>query len=189
MSPTQLPAAAALSLTMAGAACAQNNSLYFNFPNGNVYDGSTPVKVEVWAGFEPQYFAWASWKADLNGEASGSFSNISQGLPWTLPGSSAGTAAGGSVTGIATGQLWFSPLFFPDSSNPILIWSGEWSTKDPTPRSLALSTLTAKYYVYLPNQTSEFVVPSEASGLIQVVPVPATLLGALSLVCLGRRKR
>ena len=177
-------------VALAGSALAQNG-LSFNFPNGNTYDGNAAVKVEVYAHYTAgQFMAWAGWAGAVNGDASGSFANLALGNPVPPPGTSAGSA-GSSVGGIIAGQLHFPPLFFANTANPILIWSGEWSTGNLTARTVDLSTLSTKLTNYLPSGSSQNLTGwDEAKGTIEVVPAPSALalLGLGGLVA-GRRRR
>ena len=178
MRPSALLCLAAL---CSSSACAQTNALFFSFPNGNVYDGGAPLKVEVWASYvKPQYFAWALWSGAVNGDVSGEFSNPVLANWAPPPGTSPGIPGSGGVSSIVAGQLWFGNLFFPDTSNPIRLWSAEWSTDNLQTRTVAITTWTTNYGLYNPNMTTATVIASEASGLIQVVPAPAAF--ALSFV-------
>ena len=174
------------------AAGANAQSLSFAFPGGNTYNGGANVKVELWANFNSTtHMAWAGSAVAVNGDASGAFSNVALGNPVPPPGTTPGTPSGGNVGGIVAGQLHFPPLFFANTANPILIWSGEWSTGNLTARTVDLSTLSTKLTNYLPSGSSQNLTGwDEAKGTIEVVPAPSALalLGLGGLVA-GRRRR
>lgn len=178
-------------LAASSSASGQHGSLNFNFPNGSVYTGAQPVQVELWVHVtsHPAYYAFASWMGDVLGDdPTANWSNLATPLPPTLP-VSLGTPGNGSVLNISVGQLHF-PLagIFAKTDNPIMIWSGEWSSTDLTPRFVELQTKTVKANAYLNIINGNYLLLSEALGEIRVVPAPPAAMMLLVGPILMRRR-
>lgn len=176
-------------------ALAQTNGVYFDFPNGNVYDGTSPVIVEGWAVFDTQYYAWAGFGGGVLGsDPLGEWQNfvytantaVCKGCPPQI--------GGGNIKGIITGQLHFPPLFFANTANPIKIFTVEWTTNDLTKRVVDIQTATTKYSVYVNSLgNTANLTPEQHFAEIRVVPAPGSIgLVALSATILllpaGRRR-
>lgn len=160
---------------------------------GVVSPGSPSTSVQVWADWDSAagFYAFAAAEYDLLGDATGSFSAPTLELPDL--GQFAGTPAGGDVLGVVVGQLHFPTIgAFADTSDPLLVWSGTWSTTDFTPRLVDLTTDTFAYSLYLDaTGASGGFLPTvvEGMGRIQVVPAPASLaLIGLGVVAALRRR-
>ncbi|GIW74711.1 MAG: hypothetical protein KatS3mg103_1233 [Phycisphaerales bacterium] len=185
-------AGAALGLASTAGATLTPNT--YEIRVSNVVSPSQPsTTVEVYAQWDADvYYAFAAAEWSLRGDATGSFSNPAS--AFTDPGQVDGTPIGGDVTGIITGQLHFPPgSIFADTSDPILIWTGTWSTSDFTARLVELTTETTRYSLYLDDTGLSSDVTTtvlEALGEIQVVPAPASLalVGLGGLVALRRRR-
>lgn len=168
-------------------------SAAFTFPGGSVYSGGAPVAVELWISFEPSAFAWEGWQGDISDtDPFASWNGLSSHYT-SLPGGAIGTPSSGSVVGISVGQVHYPPLgLFARTDNPIMIWSGEWSTMDLTPRTVEIETKTSKAAVYIMNgMTGVTLVVQEGVGQIQVIPSPgsaAVFLCSLGVVCVRRRR-
>ncbi len=187
MRPSALLCLAAL---CSSSACAQNNALFFTFPNGNVFDGSNPVVLELWTQFEPQYLAFAGWAGGVNSsDPTGKWQNYVQ---LSICGTAGcAKASGGSLTGMIIGQLHFPPAgIFAKTDNPIRLFSVEWTSQDLTKRKVDLATITTKYSLYLNSGMSINITPEQADGRIHVVPAPGALIaGPCLLVVAYRRAR
>jgi hypothetical protein len=150
--------------------------------------------VEVWAVFDPQYYAFAHAAFDRSATADpGGFSNPERMLD--APESSDGVVdpTGDRVVGIVVRQLHFPGHLLADSSNPILAWRVTWSTSDFTPRSIDLGTATSVFDLYinkagvLDHYIDQF---TEGSGVIHVVPTPSAAAALLAFATvLSRRRR
>ena len=158
-----------------------------------VSPGQPSTTVEVYAEWDADlFYAFAAAEWSLRGDTTGDFSG--PGSAFTDPGQVGGTPASGDVMDIITGQLQFpSGGFFADTSDPILIWSGTWSTTDFTTRTVDLTTDTGRYSLYLDDTGLSSDVTStviEAAGQIEVIPAPASLalVGLGGLVALRRRR-
>lgn len=167
-------------------------SLTLNFPQGNTYTGAQPLPVEIWVGFDPlAAFAWLTYIGDvLTSDTFSIWTNIESEYA-ILPGSSLGNVSNGNVTSIMVGQVHFPPVVYANTSNPIMVWSGEWSTSDLTPRSIDVSTVTQKATahggIHLYN-----LIFDDPTAQIQVIPAPpsfAFLALAGGLACRRRRER
>lgn len=182
-------------LAACGSAAGQDGTLNFNFPNGSVYTGAQPVQVELWVHVtsHPTYYAFAGWLGDVLGDdPTATWSNLATPLPPTLP-VSLGTPGNGSVLNISVGQLHFPPAgIFAKTDNPIMIWSGEWSSTDLTPRFVELRTKTVKAEAYVTVNNGYKLLLSEALGDIRVVPTPQVwvwLLAPCIAATVRRRSR
>lgn len=153
----------------------------------------TSTTVEVYAQWDADlYYAFQDANWNLVGDTTGGFSGPAS--AFVAPGQVGGTPTAGDVMGIVTGQLHV-PMggVFADTSDPILIWTGTWSTTDFTPRIVDLFTETDEYRLFS-DDTGAFwdVTPTvlEAAGQIQVIPAPASiaLLGLGGLATLRRRR-
>lgn len=166
---------------------------YSNPLNAIVAPGDTAT-VEIWAGFDDNLYAFAGGAFSvLTDDANGSWSDFDRDLKG--PGTKGGTANGGDVNDIISGQLHFPPAqIFADTSNPILAWHGTFTTSDFNFRTVALSTSSTKFDVYINDAgvSDQFLdTLIEAEGGIQVgIPTPGTaaLLG-LGALAAGRRRR
>ncbi len=153
----------------------------------------TSTSVEVYAQWDSDlYYAFAAAEWSLRGDTTGDFSGPAS--AFTGPGQIDGTPDNGDVLGIITGQIQFPAAgIFADRSDPILIWSGTWSTTDFTARTVDLATETDRYNLYLDETgLSSDVTPTvlEAAGQIQVIPAPASLaLLGLGGLAAARRRR
>jgi len=149
--------------------------------------------VEVYADWDSDlFYAFAAAEWSLRGDMSGDFSGPAS--AFTDPGQDGGTATDGDVVDIVTGQLQFPPGgVMADQSDPILIWTGTWSTTDFTARTVDLATETGRYNLYLDETGLSSDVTStvlEGAGRIQVIPAPASLalVGLGGLVAARRRR-
>lgn len=170
--------------------------LAFSFDVSNVVTPINPsTTVEVWAHFDPGYYAFAGAQWDVTASADvGGFSDAFSIL--NTYGTSDGNISqdGDFIAHIIAGQLQF-PLgnYFADTTNPILVWKATWSTDFFKPRSVNISTATQKCFLYLDDSglSNDFYDDAfqEAIGSIQVVPAPAAgaLLGVLALTVRRRR--
>ena len=164
-------------------------SLTLKFPHGATYKGDTPIVVEIWIGFSPLVFAWRNYFGDvLTSDLMSDWTNV-QSQYATLPGTSLGSVSNGGVLSIGVGQEHFPPIVFANTSNPIMVWSGEWSTSDLTPRFVDVTTVTQKATahggIHLYN-----LVFDDPTSQIQVIPAPpalAFLALASGLASRGRR--
>lgn len=185
-------AGAALGLAAMASATVQPNT--YDIRVSNVVSPSQPsATVEVWADWDSDlFYAFAAAEWNLRGDATGAFSGPSS--AFTDPGQDAGTISGGDVIDIVTGQLQFPPgSIFADTSDPIMIWSGTWSTSDFTARTVDLSTETGRYSLYLDDTGLSSDVTAtviEGAGQIEVIPAPASLalLGLGGLAAVRRRR-
>ena len=163
--------------------------LLLSLPGGNVFDGSAPVQVELWVTFSNMYPAFEKFKGDVAGsDTSGLWSSISSPLNLSL---SLGLPASGSVADIFVINMQF-PLggFIASTANPILIWSGYWSTETLTPRTVSLDTMTESLTAYQGFGGIVSIAGNEASAQIQVIPAPPALAFlALASGLASRRRR
>jgi hypothetical protein len=131
-------------------------------PNGLdivVYNEVSPeqpvARVEVWARFDPQYFALARAAFQLqvaNGQDFNGEWSIVEALdgPWTSAGEIDGKWSH-RIDGIMPTQMHMHPVM-GDDSNPILVWTGLYSTEDFTQRDLRLRLpYTIMFDVYATN--------------------------------------
>lgn len=194
MTPTNIAAFAGALVGVAAMASAtvQPNTYEIRVSNP-VSPGTPSTTVEVWADWDSDlFYAFAAANWNLRGDMSGDFSGPAS--AFTDPGQDDGTPMDGDVMDIITGQLQFpTGGLFADTSDPILIWSGTWSTTDFTARTVDLATETLRYSLYLDDTgLSSDVTPTvlEASGEIIVIPAPASLamVGLGGLVAMRRRR-
>lgn len=194
MTATKIAAFAGAALGMATMASATVTANTYDIRVSNVVSPGMPsTTVEVYADWDSSlFYAFAAAEWSLRGDSTGDFSGPAS--AFTDPGQDGGTPSGGDVIDIVTGQLQFpSGGIFADTSDPILIWSGTWSTTDFTARTVDLNTDTTRYNLYLDDTGLSSDVTStviEAAGLIEVIPAP----GSLALLGLGglaaaRRRR
>lgn len=194
MTRLHIAAVAGAALGLASMANATVTPNTYEIRVSNVVSPSQPsTTVEVYAQWDADlYYAFAAAEWNLRGDATGDFSGPAS--AFTDPGQVGGTPMGGDVTGIITGQLQFpAGSLFADTSDPILIWSGTWSTTDFTNRFVDLQTETDRYSLYLDDTGLSSQVTStvlEAAGQIEVIPAPASLalVGLGGLVALRRRR-
>lgn len=158
-----------------------------------VSPGTPSTTVEVYAQWDSDlFYAFAAANWSLRGDTSGDFSGPAS--AFSDPGQFDGMPDSGDVRDIITGQLQFpTGGIFADTSDPILIWSGTWSTSDFTPRFVDLATDTNRYNLYLDDTGLSRDVTAtvlEAAGQIQVIPAPASLaLLGLGGLAAARRRR
>lgn len=194
MTPTRIAAFAGVAAGIASIASATVQPNTYEIRVSNVVSPGTPsTTVEVWADWDSDlFYAFAAAEWNLRGDASGDFSGPAS--AFTDPGQEDGNPLGGDVLDIVTGQLQFpAGSIFADRSDPIMIWSGTWSTTDFTARNVDLATETIRYNLYLDDTGLSTDVTStviEAAGQIEVIPAPASLalvgLGGLAAI---RRRR
>lgn len=168
------------------------NSLQFVFPNGSVYSGGAGIVVELWAGFDNyNFYAWADYEgAVLTGDVAAKWINLSSSYASVFPGLSAGTPVAGDVLDIALVQLHSPPFgYFANTDNPILLWSGEWSTTNLTARTVPIVTDSKRLSVYLTNGGVFSPVFAQAAGEIRVIPSPASVVAMLGMLCMCVRRR
>lgn len=181
-------------LTLLWCASATGQVNTFEFVASNVVSPEQPsATIEVWAAFDPSMYAFAKARFDLFASpGSGGFSDPV--LRVQGPGDYEGDIPpeGDSVTNVAPYQfVWDNGGPYADPSNPILIWSVTWSTSDFQPRTVALTTKTSEYYLYLDwyglmdDSLEGFV---EGSGAIQVVPSPASAVVLFAAPCMWLRR-
>jgi uncharacterized protein (TIGR03382 family) len=187
----------ALAGLASGASATNTWQVKISYDNGLGYvDAGSGAKIQIWAGFDDNLYAFAGALLDINtDEAGGSWSAFGRDLKG--PGTKDGVASGGNVLGALPGQLHFPPGgIFADTSNPILAWHGTFNSSGPYDNHVAqLTTKTSKYNVYInADGTSQDFIKSliEGAGGIQIGPVPtpatAALLG-LGALAAGRRRR
>jgi hypothetical protein len=164
-------------------------SAEFKFPSGNVYSGNA-VLVELWISFDQWAYAWELRLGDVAcTDPTGAWSGVAS--PYAnQPFHSTGTPVGGGMVDILVSQIHFPPAgFFANTDNPIMIWSGEWSTGDLTPRVVEIGTVTKMASVYIFNGAVPLNV-AEASGEIVVIPSPVSLAPlVLAAFAIRRRRR
>jgi hypothetical protein len=163
-------------------------SLSFQFPGGNVYSKGVPVRVDLWLSFDPNpnVHAWNSWGGDIQcDDPTGLWDNLA--TPHTAV--TLGTPVSGSIMGVHVFQVHFPPSgVFASTDNPIMIWSGEWSTTDLTPRTVTLSTSTLFGHVYVNSGLLTGLTLQEGTGEIQVIPSPVSV-ATLGLAVFAVRQR
>jgi len=194
MTPTKFAAFAGAVVGVAAMASAavQPNTYEIRVSNP-VSPGTPSATVEVWADWDADlFYAFAAGNWNLRGDMSGDFSGPMS--VFTDPGQENGTPMDGDVMDITTGQLQFPPGgLMADTSDPILIWTGTWSTTDFTARTVDLATETLRYSLYLDDTgLSSDVTPTviEGAGEIIVIPAPASLaLLGLGGLAAARRRR
>lgn len=194
MTRMQIAAIAGAALGAASMASATVTPNTYEIRVSNVVSPSQPsTTVEVYAEWDSDlFYAFAAAEWNLRGDTSGDFSGPAS--AFTDPGQAGGTPGAGDVMNIVTGQLHFpSGGFDADTNDPILIWSGTWSTTDFTARFVDLTTETDRYNLYLDSIGTSSDVTStvlEAAGQIQVIPAPASLalVGLGGLAALRRRR-
>jgi hypothetical protein len=165
--------------------------LTYAFPKGTTYTGSGTVVVELWTAFsDPFFLAWAEYQGSiLSSDPLGQWSNLSS--PYApYPPATVGTPVAGGVTGIALGQIHAPPLgIYANTSNPIMLWSGEWSTQDLAPRTVSITTQTDELWIYTTSAHALKVFPVEALSEIHVIPAPASAAAILVFAATMRRRR
>jgi hypothetical protein len=163
-------------------------------PSGSVNPGDPSATVNISAFFSPNDYAFAGGRFDV-GAGDGTWSNNHLIGPIAgSPGVNPGVLGGSNVTAVTVGQVHFPPVLPGNNSNPISLWSADWTTNDFTARSVPVGTTTARFDVY-PSSTSP-TSQSRLSGLVEgrgeiiVTPAPSALalLGLGGLVA-GRRRR
>ncbi len=194
MTQTKIAAFAGAAIGVAAMTSATVTPNTYEIVVSNPVSPTTPsTTVEVYAQWDSElFYAFAAAEWSLRGDTTGDFSGPAS--AFSDPGQFDGTPDNGDVMDIITGQLQFPPAsVFADTSDPILIWSGTWSTTDFTARTVDLTTDTGRYSLYLDDTgMSRDVTPTvlEATGQIRVIPAPASLallaLGGLAAV---RRRR
>ncbi|MEO1007095.1 MAG: PEP-CTERM sorting domain-containing protein [Planctomycetota bacterium] len=180
---------------MAAAASAQSISID---PASSTIGPGESVVVTLSAGFGPDDFAVAGVATDfISSVGSTGWSDLALIAPMDGPGTSAGAPSGTGVDGIVAGQLNFPPAgIYADSSNPIAFWQATYTAPDmvDTPFDVDLSTRTSRFDVYLDMMSSlsesRLGDLTEGSGVIRVVPAPASLaLLGLGGLAAARRRR
>jgi hypothetical protein len=179
---------------LATSALGQTNT--FDIVVSNVVGPEQPsATVEVWAAFDPNAYAFCRAAFNVTADADPGAFSAPEGM-LKGPGSKDGevVADGDSVLDIMDWQ-WACHPIYADTANPMLIWRATWSTADFSPRSIGLDTGTLVYDLYPwghcegESFLDEFI---EGSGLIQVVPAPASaallLVGPLGTIALRRRR-
>jgi hypothetical protein len=170
-----------------------NGTLEFVFPAGNTYSGANGVEVQLWLSFDPGVYAWAKYSGEIEGsDPSGNWSSMSSAFA-TLPGTSVGLPTSGSVQGISLEQLHF-PLggIYASAANPIMLWSGIWSSPNLAPRVVHIETDTVSNNVYVipPPPGPPSLILTEAQGMIVVIPAPGgVLVGVACAVAVGAWRR
>lgn len=138
----------------------------------NPITAETPsCEVLVMADWQPDLRQFAAAIFDVYADSdSGNFSEPERYLKG--PGTRDGTVApnGDSVTEIISGQLCWPLECFPEvCPNPQRVWRTTWSTSDFTPRTVHVSTVTARFDVYFDANCSAFsFAPEEASADITI---------------------
>lgn len=185
-------AGAAVGIAAMASATVQPNTYEIRVSNP-VSPGTPSATVEVWADWDADlFYAFAAANWSLLGDTSGDFSGPMS--AFTDPGQDDGTPMDGDVLDIITGQLQFpAGGLMADTSDPVMIWSGTWSTTDFTARTVDLATDTDRYSLYLDDTgLSSDVTPTviEGAGEIIVIPAPASLalVGLGGLVAMRRRR-
>lgn len=131
--------------------------------------------MEMWIGFDPlSVFAWGTYVGQVqSSDPLSDWTNL-QSQYANGPGASLGTVGNGGVSSITLGQIHSPPTFPANTSNPIMIWSGEWSSGDLTPRVVDVTTVTTKCLgyggIHIHNITFD-----DPTVQIQVVPAPPAL--------------
>ena len=164
------------------------------YPNALVNPGDF-VTVSIYASFDESDYAFAGADFDLVTDDSwGKFYDVQEHLGG--PGSFAGSPVGGDVLGIVTGQE-HSPDqgVFADTKNPILVWTGKFTTSDFSYRLISFATVTSVFDVYSDAQGTR---ENRMDGLIEglggvlVCACPSPGTGAIGVVAAGlawRRRR
>lgn len=185
-------AGAAVGIAAMASATVQPNTYEIRVSNP-VSPGTPSATVEVWADWDADlFYAFAAANWSLLGDMTGDFSGPMS--AFTDPGQDDGTPMDGDVLDIITGQLQFpAGGLMADTSDPVMIWSGTWSTTDFTARTVDLATDTDRYSLYVDDTgLSSDVTPTviEGAGEIIVVPAPASLalVGLGGLVAMRRRR-
>jgi hypothetical protein len=135
-----------IGLGLAAPASAQDNA--FELVVSDTITPQTPTAtVEAWFRFNPTFYAFAGARFDVSASLdAGGWSGSEHML--TGPGTTDGIIGDGgdTVAGIVSGQIHFPPGGnFADTSNPILVWRGTWTTDDFTPREVSVSTGTKTF--------------------------------------------
>jgi hypothetical protein len=175
-------------LGLASAASAADNRWIMTIePTLLIYPGDY-VEVSVYAQFGDGNYAFAG--AELNivaDDAAGEFFDIQEHLGG--PGAFAGSADGPMVTGIVTGQEHNPGAgVFADTTNPLLVWSGKYTTTDFSFRVFWIETETTLFDVYIDDDGNR---ESGLNGFVEgrdkvaicACPAPAAgvVLGALGI--------
>jgi hypothetical protein len=167
---------------------------YSNHETHMISDPGDTATVEVWAQFDPQWFALANVAFDIDTQdgGNGSWTDFAEHLDG--PGSFNGTANADDVVGIRSNQLYYPGEIWPDESNPILVWHGIFTTSDLSgPRNIKLSTITSAFDVWDEQVFTVSVLDSliEAQADIEVgFPSPGTVSPlALGMLAAIRRHR
>jgi MYXO-CTERM domain-containing protein len=150
--------------------------------------------VMIWANFDESFYAFAAgYFSVLTDDANGSWSDFDCDLK--APGTKAGTADGGDVNDIITGQLHFPPAdIFADTSNPILVWHGTFTTDDLSLHNVSLVTVTERVTLYINSDgvnENFYDGLGEGDAIIEVgLPGPAgAALFGLGALAASRRRR
>jgi hypothetical protein len=164
---------------------------FFIEPSNTVSPEQPSVEIDVWAAFDPIYYAFAGAPFDI-GSVPDEGMFYDPRLPKNFYGDEgAATPDGDAMTNIVSWQYQYPPNMYADTANPIMIWSCSWTTSDFTPRRVDVNLLATDFWVYFDvfGQGGQVSYVPEALGYIQVVPDP----GAAVLLVLGafvpRRRR
>lgn len=168
----------------------------FLLKSSNVVSPSKPsTTVEMWAWFDyipGQAEMFSGTKTNLRA-SEGEWSNIANHFGIIVDPSP--IVVGSHVFGMVLGQLHFPPAgIYANPSNPILLFSMDWSTTNFDKRMVSIETFdTQVFEVYINQQGSTANLPLssiiEGSGFIKVVPAPGGAAAILSLACLAAARR
>jgi MYXO-CTERM domain-containing protein len=166
----------------------------YSRPIGKIVDPGDTATVKIWATFDESFYAFATgYFSVLTDDPSGSWTDLGCDIKANY--NDAGTANGGDVEDILSGQLHYPPGdIFADTSNPILVWHGTFTTDDLSLHNVSLATVTEKVRLYInyDGVSNEFFDGlGEGAATIEVglpAPAAAALLG-LGALAASRRRR
>jgi hypothetical protein len=154
--------------------------------------------IEVWAWYDNPQNGLAFALGDFDFVAGdGLFSNEQVYLPVFgagNPGSTPGTVNGSTVEGVLVGQLFGMLGWFPNQDNPIRVWSADWTTTNFAGRAVNLDTSATTQFVLgdISTGATTQLYPqgfSPGTGIIQVVPTPASAVPMVVVGALILRRR
>lgn len=180
----------------AGVAAGQNSwffDIQYSDPAGVIDSPDDTATISLWAAWDAKYYAFDMAKLDVIADDpidSGEW--LESRTVLRGPGSGDGTIEGDRVAGIIPSQLQFPGTFFADTSNPILVWHGTWSTSALHARDIPINTESRAFRLWtdFEGDSDSFIdMLTEGFGTIQVVPAPAVAPPLILAAALGWRRR
>jgi hypothetical protein len=191
-------AAASGSLGLPVSGFAALNTFLFEVSN-TISPDQPSATITLWGAFNPDFPKWYAFgetKTEVLTQFDrGWFSDPVAILdPWGFSKPGDVSPDGDLVAGIYAMQIYIPFSVYPDSANPLPLWSATWTTDDFTPRKVGLSTQSEFFALWSAEGGlyDQFGIDfAEGSGAINVVPAPGAapaLVGGAPWLARRRRR-